>query len=101
MVNATPPVALLRGKRPGTHCVGGRVGARAGLDGCGKSSPPLHRDSIPGPSCPYRVTIPTELSRPKVAVILGLNTPECNSTDVYSRRLTDQILHTILVNFGA
>jgi len=38
------------------------MGPRAGLDGCGKSHP--HRDSIPGPSCPYQVAIPTELSRP-------------------------------------
>jgi hypothetical protein len=30
------------------HCIGGWVGPRAGLDGCGKSRP--HRDSIPGPS---------------------------------------------------
>ena len=39
------------------------MGTRAGLDGCGKSRP--HRDSIPGPSSPYRVAIPTELSRPQ------------------------------------
>jgi hypothetical protein len=32
---------------PGTHCTGGWVGPRAGLDRCGKSRP--HRDSIPGP----------------------------------------------------
>ena len=42
------PAALPPGKRPGTHCIGGWVGPRAGLDGCGKSRP--HRDSIPGPS---------------------------------------------------
>jgi hypothetical protein len=42
------PAALLLGKRPRTHCIGGRVGPSAGLDGCGKSRP--HRDSIPGPS---------------------------------------------------
>jgi hypothetical protein len=30
-------------------------------DGCGKSH--LHRNSIPGPSSPYQVAIPTELSR--------------------------------------
>jgi hypothetical protein len=35
---ALPPV-----KRPGTHCIGGWVGPRAGLDGCGKSRP--QRDS--------------------------------------------------------
>ena len=37
-------------KTPGTHCMGGWVGARAGLDGCGKSR--RHQDSIPGPSSP-------------------------------------------------
>jgi hypothetical protein len=38
------PAALLPGKRPGTHCIGGWVGPRAGLDGCGKSRP--HRIPI-------------------------------------------------------
>jgi hypothetical protein len=33
-----------------------------GLDGCGKPRP--HRVWIPGSSSPYRVAIPTELSRP-------------------------------------
>jgi hypothetical protein len=33
-VNATP------GERPGTHCTGGWVGPRAGLEGSGKSDPP-------------------------------------------------------------
>ena len=42
------PAALPPGRRPGTHCIGGWVGPRAGLDGCGKSRP--HRDSIPGQS---------------------------------------------------
>jgi hypothetical protein len=40
------PTALPPGKRPGTHFIGGWVGPRAGLDGCGKSRP--YRDSIPG-----------------------------------------------------
>ena len=35
-------------ERPGTHCTGGWVGLRVGLDRCGKSR--THRDSIPGPS---------------------------------------------------
>jgi hypothetical protein len=39
--------AALPPGRPGTHCVGGWVGPRAGLNGCGKSR--RHRDSIPGP----------------------------------------------------
>ena len=34
------PAALPPGERPGTHCIGGWVGLRAGLDGCGKSRPP-------------------------------------------------------------
>ena len=34
------PAALPPGKRPGTHCIGGWVGPRAGLGGCGKSRPP-------------------------------------------------------------
>jgi hypothetical protein len=44
------PAALQPGKRPGTHCIGGWVGPRDGLDGCGKSRP--HRDSIPETSSP-------------------------------------------------
>ena len=42
--------ALSPENSPGTHCTGGWVGPRAGLDRCGKSRP--HRDSIPGPSSP-------------------------------------------------
>jgi len=44
------PAALTPGKRPGKHCIGGWVGLRTGLDGCGKNHP--HRDPIPGPSSP-------------------------------------------------
>jgi len=40
VVNATLQPLYPRGKRPGTRCVGGWVGPRAGLDGCGKSRPP-------------------------------------------------------------
>ena len=44
-------------ERPDTHCTGGWVGPRAGLDGCGKSRSPdlparsesLYRMSYPGP----------------------------------------------------
>jgi hypothetical protein len=42
------PAALYPRKRPGTHCTGGWVGPRPGLDRCGKARP--HRNSIPGPS---------------------------------------------------
>jgi hypothetical protein len=34
------PAALPPGMRPGTHCTGGWVGPRAGLNGCGKCRPP-------------------------------------------------------------
>jgi hypothetical protein len=34
------PADLRLGKRAGTHCIGGWVGPRAGLDRCGKSRRP-------------------------------------------------------------
>ena len=34
------PAALYPRERPGTHCTGGWVGPRAGLDRCEKSRPP-------------------------------------------------------------
>ena len=62
VVNATHRLLYLR-ERPGTRCIGGWVGPRAGVDGCGKLSPPtgirspdlptrsksLYRLSYPGP----------------------------------------------------
>jgi hypothetical protein len=56
------PSAFYPRERPGTHCTRGWVDPRAGLDKCGKSRP--HRDSIPGPSSPWPVAIPTELPGP-------------------------------------
>ena len=38
VVNATPRPLYPR-ERPGTHCISGWVGPRAGVDGCGKSRP--------------------------------------------------------------
>ena len=61
VVNATPRPFYPR-ERPTIDCTGGWVGHRASLDGFRKSRP--HRHSIPGPSSPYRVAMPTELSRP-------------------------------------
>ena len=49
-------------ERHGTHCTGGWVGFRVGLDRCEKFLP--HRDSIPGPSRPQAVAIPTTLPGP-------------------------------------
>jgi hypothetical protein len=44
VVNATPRPLYPR-ESPGTHCTGGWVGPRAGLDGCRKSRPPLGFDT--------------------------------------------------------
>jgi hypothetical protein len=44
------PRPLYPRERPGTHCTGGWVGLRPGLDSCNKSR--HHQDSIPGPSGP-------------------------------------------------
>ena len=38
-VVSTTPRPLYPRERPGTHCIGGWVGSRAGLDGYGKSRP--------------------------------------------------------------
>ena len=38
------PATLPPGKITGTHCTGGWMGPRAGVDGCGKSRPPLGFD---------------------------------------------------------
>jgi hypothetical protein len=60
---STPhPGRFIPGKQTRYHCTGGCVGLETGLDGCGKSCP--HRDSMHGPSSPWRVVIPTEPSRP-------------------------------------
>ena len=61
VVNDTPLPHYPREWRD-THCIGGWVGPRAGLDGCGK--PHLHWDSIPGPFSPYPVAILKQLSLP-------------------------------------
>ena len=42
--------AALPAARPGTHCIGGWVGLRGGLDRCGKSRPPPGFDPRPGQS---------------------------------------------------
>jgi hypothetical protein len=58
VVNLTPR-PLYPPESPGTHCTGGWVGLRAGVDVCEKSRP--HRYSIPGPSSQslYRLSYPT------------------------------------------
>jgi hypothetical protein len=49
-------------QRPDSLYIRGWLGLRAGLDLCRKTRP--HRESIPGPSSPQWVAIPTTLSRP-------------------------------------
>jgi hypothetical protein len=61
-VVSTTPRPLYPLERTGTHCTEGGVGRRAGLDVCEKSRP--HRDSIPGPSSPLSVSVPSELHGP-------------------------------------
>jgi hypothetical protein len=39
-VVSTTPRPLYPRERPGTHCIGGWVGLRSGLDVCEKSRPP-------------------------------------------------------------
>jgi hypothetical protein len=58
---SAPRRPLYPRERPGSHCTEGCVGPTACLDLCEKSRP--HRDSIPGPSSPKPVAIPTELTR--------------------------------------
>ena len=66
--SASRPDPLYPRKRPSTHCTGGWVGPRSGLDRCGKSRP--HWDSIPGPSSPQPVAIQTELPGPTYARVI-------------------------------
>jgi hypothetical protein len=61
VVNPTPRLPYPR-ERPGTHCIGGWVGPKAGLEMCEKSH--FSRDSNTGPSSPQRDAIPAALSRP-------------------------------------
>ena len=77
MVNATPRL-LYPWARAGTHCIGGWVGPRGGLDRCRKSCP--QRDSIPRPSRLQRVATPNELCRttPKWGTCRKYNMPSMN-----------------------
>ena len=63
------PAALPPEMRLCNHCIGGWVGSRADLDGCGKSG--THKNSIPGPSNLQGIAIPTELCRPTYNFLKG------------------------------
>jgi len=60
--SASRPGRPLSPEKTRTHCTGGWVGPRSGLDRLGKSRP--HRDWFPWPSLPYPVAIPTTLPGP-------------------------------------
>ena len=61
--------AILPGERSGTHCIGGLVGPRAGLDRYGKPRP--HRKFQPRLIRPVLVAILTEVWRPTLLCVLG------------------------------
>ena len=71
MVNATSR-PLYPQERPDTHCIGGWVGPRAGLYGCGKSHPPT---GIRSPDRPVRGESLYRLSYrgPQQLLLLTLN----------------------------
>jgi hypothetical protein len=76
------PAALSPGK---TQYPLYRVGPRAGLDVCEKSrTTPFPRNSIPGPSSPQPVAIPTELSQPTSLISTNIKSasPTCCGTCV-------------------
>jgi hypothetical protein len=66
------------GKRPGIHYIGGWVGRKAGLDGCGKSRP--HRDSIPDRPTRSESLYLLNYPGPHSSVMnIKINSPVCNS----------------------
>ena len=72
-VSVTPRLLFNPRERPGTHCTGGWVGPRAGLDGRKISSPP---GFDPGQSSPQSVATPTDLPGPlfrSTCCCIGLN----------------------------
>ena len=71
------------------------MGPRAGLDRCGKSR--LHRDSIPEPSSPQPVAIPTELPGPQNFIKLTLSV-QCRQKIIYKYPLNRPKLWTVLTN---
>ena len=78
-------------ERPCSHCIGGWVCRCGGVDGCGKFTP--FRVSIPEPSSPYRVAIPTELSRPTGMMYKHRNMQQCYNNQIlltYSVHLLDK-----------
>jgi hypothetical protein len=65
------PAAFYPWERPSTHCTGGWLGHRAGLDRCGKSRP----TGIRSPDCPGRSQSLYQLSYPAHIYIYIYITP--------------------------
>jgi hypothetical protein len=72
------PAALPSGKRPGTHCIGGWVGPRPGLDGCGKS----HPNGIRSSDRPARSELLFRLSYP--GPFLKLHTENIKRSEIWT-----------------
>ena len=70
---ATPrPGRSTPGKRPGSHCAGGCVGPRAGLDGVHKPRPPpigMQSPDRPGRSEPTGIPVINEIQRRKTECV--------------------------------
>jgi len=88
------PAAPYPRQRPGTHCTGGWVGLRAGLDWCGKSRPP--------PGFDHRTVQPTcsryiyYASRPTCCSVT-----QCNRIvreDLVTEFYTVEECHKIIIN---
>jgi hypothetical protein len=67
---------------------------RAGFDRFGKPNP--HRDSIPGPSDPWRDAIPTEVSCPADQLLL-INSKVVIIINTAQHRFSDKQLEEALV----
>ena len=79
------PAALPPEKRAGTHCTGGRVGPRAGVDRWGKSSPPPGFD--PRDIQPVASHCPT-LIRRNTSEYVHLNPQCCKNPKPHKKSVT-------------
>ena len=86
------PAALSPGKPPGTHCIGGWVHPRAGLDGCRKSRPPT---GIRSPDRPVRSELLYRLSYPEPQFNKKIRT---NNTQRYCYSVLTAYLIIDLIN---
>ena len=83
MVNFTARPLYPR-ERPGTHCTGGWVGPRAGLDRCGKSRPPPGFD--PRTVQPVASRYTDYATRPTPSVKFSLNSLQVLHNKLCSER---------------